>query len=1359
MIQKWVGVVSWVRKVPVPLVAAVILGFRAYAGSSTPDPVITLDGDWRIKVVVSSENGREASATVDVPRPEWITVTAERHESLPLFNANAGGWAKGARLRAVVAQECTTPFLVDPASVSVRPSPEPGAAVLEPGRDYGLDPAWATLGRLPGGALGENQPAFIDYRHGRLRLDSIVLTTNGQVELRAGEPKASAPVPPALAKGERRLANVWLPGVIPRLGPQNLFPIREASFPEPGVQPPTPAERMLPKTMAKLQAGKPLRVLAWGDSVTDGGYLPGGKPERWQEQFAARLKGRFPAANIELITEAWGGRNTSSYLGEPPGSEHNYAEKVLNRKPDLIVSEFVNDAGLAAEQVEPHYLRFLKDFQSIGAEWIILTPHYVRPDWMGLNRENDIDEDPRPYVAGLRKFTTAHGVALADASQRYGRLWRQGLPYSTLMLNSINHPNAYGMSLFVDSLMALFPKENREVAAAWEFDRDGDFEGWRPNGDLAELRVQAGVLHARAQGADPILEYQLPLDLAADPWDTIQARLKADRDGEAEFFWSNTNQGRYGGFSQEKSTRFPVRGDHQWRTYIVRPFWHPEGRIRRLRFDLYDAARFEVDWVRVVKASGVPAERQAEFDFKSVLLDWRPEGGMALSVTNGCLLAKLEEADGLALAPPVNFDSNDRSYLCVRLAADRGRYATLHFAVADRPGLQSYSFPIQADGKARTYNLDMLSAPNWNGRIVALAIRPSEQVGSVARVEWLKASAAPQGEAELAIRWFGLEGFPARATKPATLAARIANTGGEPATNISARVQLPKGIRLSPEPKAPGLALGPGEEATLRWSVVANKPGPVEASLLVQAGPDGTSTAATGSTHLDFSSVPRGAKRGYVPAPKPVRGPYEVGVYYFPGWQSASQWQPIRGFPERRPVLGWYREGDPEIADWHIKWAVEHGITFFIYDWYWVRGARQLEHALHDGYFKARYRSLLKFCLLWANHNPPGTSSREDCLAVTRYWVDSYFRRPEHMTVDGKPVVVIFSPDRLAQDLGADQVRPVLDAMRAECSHAGLKGLYFAAVVNSAAEARLASAQGYDAVTGYTWPHLGVPAGEFRAPYAGLLEGYRLQWQHILDTAGIPLLPPVCGGWDSRPWHGENNFVRFDRTPELFRRHLLDARQFLEANSQNPGLRKLLIVEAWNEWGEGAYIEPHTEFGFGYLDAIRDALTPASGPHADLAPVDVGRGPYDVAIPPKTATSWDFNQDAEGWHALMNVELGPLTGGCLTMRTLAADPAIVSSPLEIRSADFTKLLLRIRVAPEQGEPRTDHGQVYWSTDRFAESSATGVGFEVVADGKWHELQIDLASNPRWRGKITRLRLDPCEQPGMRLDIDWMRLKP
>jgi hypothetical protein len=342
-----------------------------------------------------------------------------------------------------------------------------------------------------------------------------------------------------------------------------------------------------------------------------------------------------------------------------------------------------------------------------------------------------------------------------------------------------------------------------------------------------------------------------------------------------------------------------------------------------------------------------------------------------------------------------------------------------------------------------------------------------------------------------------------------------------------------------------------------------------------------------------------------------VRGPFEVGVYYFPGWNTNTSWQRIAPFPERRPTLGWYREGDPEVADWHIKWAVEHGITFFAYDWYWKKCERHLEHALHDGYFKARYHHLLKFCLLWANHNPPHTSSLADCIAVTRYWIENCFRRPEHLQVDGKPLVIIFSPHRLVEDLGAAGVKPVLEAMRAECRAAGLPGLHIIAVVSSLGDARLRATEGYDSVTAYNWPRLNMTGFGQYSPYATLLPGYCRQWEHINEKSPVPLLPlPLCGGWDSRPWHGEDHIVRFGRTPELFKQHLSDAKNFL----QQPAARgaKMVLIEAWNEWGEGSYIEPHREFGFGYLDAIREVFTAAPQQHHDMTPAEAGLGPYDL---------------------------------------------------------------------------------------------------------------------------------------------------
>jgi hypothetical protein len=68
------------------------------------------------------------------------------------------------------------------------------------------------------------------------------------------------------------------------------------------------------------------------------------------------------------------------------------------------------------------------------------------------------DDDPRPYVRDLKPFAADHHVALADASSRWERLRRQGIPFMTLEANGINHPDARGHQIFSDALLALFPK-------------------------------------------------------------------------------------------------------------------------------------------------------------------------------------------------------------------------------------------------------------------------------------------------------------------------------------------------------------------------------------------------------------------------------------------------------------------------------------------------------------------------------------------------------------------------------------------------------------------------------------------------------------------------------------------------------------------------------------------------------------------------------------------------------------------------------------------------------------------------------------------------------------------------------------
>ena len=410
-------------------------------------------GDWGVRVE-SRHAGQTTAGTFVVAPPDIVEVLNEKIPALPLFNPAVPGWVKGVALEEVKAAECTVIRALDPESLVVKTAPGREGTLLERGRDWEADTEWGTVGRLAGGRVGEGEPVWASYRAARRRIDSVVRLTDGTLELVRGTPQIVLCEPPSIPAGSERLVNVYLPGRIASLSGANLFPIIEDRCPPLASDQPPQARARLPETLRRLEAGEKLKILAWGDSVTT--Y------DRWQSMFVERLKARYPRADIELVTEAWGGRNTGSYLAEPPGSEHNYREKVLESRPHLIVSEFVNDAGMTPADVDRHYGQLLADFRGIGAEWIILTPHYVMPEWMGpgfLERgQRDIDDDPRPYVAGLKAFVAVHPerVALADAARRYGRLWRQGIPYLTLMENNINHPNVAGHQIFADALDEVF---------------------------------------------------------------------------------------------------------------------------------------------------------------------------------------------------------------------------------------------------------------------------------------------------------------------------------------------------------------------------------------------------------------------------------------------------------------------------------------------------------------------------------------------------------------------------------------------------------------------------------------------------------------------------------------------------------------------------------------------------------------------------------------------------------------------------------------------------------------------------------------------------------------------------------------
>ncbi len=426
------------------------VGHDLQPGKVSSPVELQLVGDWAVEARVAGVDGasQEICRIVHIEPPAPVAVVNEPYASLEEWKPDQPGWARR-QLRCLEDGLYTSRLALVPGSVRVTSADQTREFASD--KDFKVDLEWGGLGRLREGSIGSDQSVLVSYRFMTRRIDSLALTVQNHLVLRQGHPHLATPHPPELLPGERRLANLWLPAHLTGLTADNLFPILVTAFPEASQASPTPAERLLPKTLAKLRKGQPLTLVAWGDSVTEG-YLG---EDQWQAQFVRRLQGRFPKAKIRLVTVGWGAHNSLDFLEAPSGHIRNFSETVLGVRPDLVVSEFVNDGPVDPARIEAGYCRVLAEFHRIGAEWIILTPHYN--SFMALPRERDIDKDPRAYVGMVRRFTAAHGVALADAAERYGRLWRQGIPFSTLMVNAANHPDARGMAIFADSLMALFP--------------------------------------------------------------------------------------------------------------------------------------------------------------------------------------------------------------------------------------------------------------------------------------------------------------------------------------------------------------------------------------------------------------------------------------------------------------------------------------------------------------------------------------------------------------------------------------------------------------------------------------------------------------------------------------------------------------------------------------------------------------------------------------------------------------------------------------------------------------------------------------------------------------------------------------
>ena len=901
----------------------------------------------------------------------------------------------------------------------------------------------------------------------------------------------------------------------------------------------------------------------------------------------------------------------------------------------------------------------------------------------------------------------------------------------------------------------------------WRFDKPGDLEGWGEPNHVSDLRVEDAAMQGRIMDWDPFVrspQFEIP----TTPWQRIEMRLKTDCDGGGEFFWTNTTESKYGGFSPGKETHFRIIGDNQWHEYQVYPFWQTEKKIILLRLDLPRPAEadhgkktFAVDWVRIVDL-GEPTSVTTEpsWDFANSTLGWEPiDGATIVATADGLKFTNGDSASAAILSGPLRCPIEDKFWVSIEMRLDKGRAGYIKWVSSEHPNMRSAKFPIRADGEFHTYNVDVSSNREWAGDALLLGLAPSNEPGATVTIRKIAISEDPLGGPEAECTYIGLENAVNRAGPKIPLILNLINRGGEVAADLRiARLTLPEGVTLARADDWRAIPpLEPFEPATHRLFVAAD--GPATGAVRVQlSGPGAPKPEAVGEVLvMESLNLP---KADYVPEPQPVESDYEVGALYFPGWPSMVKWEPIiRHGPQRKPVLGWYDEGNPECVDWQIKWAVEHGIQFFLVDWYWSAGGRHLEHWV-NAFKQARHKRRLKWAMMWANHNAPNTHSEADQRKVTQYWLDNYFNMPEYYRIDDKPVVMIWSVGNMDRDL-ADKggAKRLLDISQEMVKAAGYKGIYFVAmkwpeastdpkIIQSLAD------KGFSMTSIYHYMHHGGKADDPRHfPFDLVAESSYDHWKSWHEAGIVPFLPNLSTGWDSRPWHRERATVIYDRTPELFRRICEDAKRFADET----GVKRMVLAPL-NEWGEGSYAEPNKEFGFAMYDVLRDVFCkkPAAGWPPNIAPADVGLGPYDLpADSGERRTAWDFTDGAQGWGPFMGVRGFKAEGGAIQFETVSSDPAIGAALRGIPAKKYSRVLIRMKI--DKLEHEGESAQLFWSTTTSGVSEANSLRFELIGDGEYHDYVLPVGESNRWRGKLQTFRFDPCSHSGAKVSIEEVRL--
>ncbi|PVE25413.1 rhamnan synthesis F family protein [Microvirga sp. KLBC 81] len=299
--------------------------------------------------------------------------------------------------------------------------------------------------------------------------------------------------------------------------------------------------------------------------------------------------------------------------------------------------------------------------------------------------------------------------------------------------------------------------------------------------------------------------------------------------------------------------------------------------------------------------------------------------------------------------------------------------------------------------------------------------------------------------------------------------------------------------------------------------------------------------------------------------------------------------------------LGFYDLRNEQVIEQQVNLAKSYGISGFCIYHYWFGGKRLLEGPLEVLY---RRKDIdFNFCLCWANENWTRRWDGHEAEVLigqdhspendVRYIDDAlrYMDDPRYIRIDGRPVLIVYRPGILPD------VQATIERWRKRAQESLGTDLFLVYAMTFGLSEHPATL-GFDAAVQFP-PH-NINAHEITqtvTPFSSSYNGHVYDYGRLVSGArgllasfDFPVIPTVFPSWDNTARRGDQGHCFIGSGPSGYASWLAEAA--LHAVDKPVGGGSFVFINAWNEWAEGAHLEPDQKYGHAFLRKSAEVLKP-----------------------------------------------------------------------------------------------------------------------------------------------------------------------